>query len=48
MPKLIGAFEARNDERFFAHFDPNEPFLPVEELWKAWGLESRRPAAWKT
>ena len=34
----LEAREDADDERFLAQLDPNEPCVPVEELWKAWGL----------
>lgn len=37
----IEALEAEHDKRFLEQLDPNEPLLPVEELWKAWGLTGR-------
>jgi hypothetical protein len=37
----IEALEARDDERFLEQLDPNEPRLPVEDLWRALGLEHR-------
>lgn len=38
--------EAREDEddvRFIEALDPNEPCVPVEELWKALGLTDPPP-----
>jgi len=37
----IEALEAKHDKHFLEQLDPNEPLLPVEELWKAWGLTDR-------
>jgi hypothetical protein len=37
----IEALEDEDDDRFIEQLDPNEPFLPVEELWKALGLQAR-------
>ena len=37
----IEALEAEADERFLEQLDPNEPLVPIEELWKAWGLRDR-------
>ena len=35
----IEALEAEDDERYLEQLDPNESVFPVEDLWKAWGLE---------
>ena len=40
----IEELEEDNDERYLAELDPNEPTLPIDELWKAWGLEDRGSA----
>jgi hypothetical protein len=44
----VETLEEENDERYLADLDPNEssspPDLPIEALWKAWGLEDRAPA----
>jgi len=37
----IEALEGEDDERFLEQLDPDEPILPVEELWKALGLTER-------
>jgi hypothetical protein len=37
----IEELEEENDARYLAELDPNEPPLPIEELWRAWGLENR-------
>ena len=37
----IEALEADNDERFLEQLDPNEPFLPIGDLWKSLGLTER-------
>jgi hypothetical protein len=37
----IEALEAENDERFLEQLDQNEPMRPIEDLWKALGLEDR-------
>jgi len=34
----IEALETEDDERFIEQLDLNEPLVPIEELWKAWGL----------
>jgi hypothetical protein len=41
----IEELEEENDARYLAELDPNEPALPIEELWRAWGLENRVPTA---
>lgn len=35
---LIEAREDEDDERYVEQLDPNEPCVPVEEIWKALGL----------
>jgi hypothetical protein len=40
----VEELEDENDERYLAELDLNEPDLPGEELWKAWGLEDRASA----
>lgn len=40
----IEELEEENDDRYLAELDPNEPSLPIEALWKAWGLEDRASA----
>ncbi len=40
----VEELENRNDERYLTERDLNEPDAPIEELWKAWGLEDRGPA----
>jgi len=37
----VEELEEASDERYLAELDPNEADLPVEALWKAWGLEDR-------
>ena len=40
----IEELEEDSDERYLAELDPNEAALPIDELWKAWGLEDRGSA----
>ena len=40
----IEGLEEENDETYLAKLELNEPDLPIEDLWKAWGLEDRGSA----